>query len=83
MIDMGIEAAKRYPGLGRLWLELGTIAERLGNSKTALVHYKEAVSIEDSYRVQFRQMYPGREMFSRLGEQKYQFAKARIIQLGE
>jgi len=81
--DSGISAVKRYPGKGKLQFELGEIAERLGNNKTALAHYKKAVQIEDSYRVQFRLMYPGREMFSRLGQKKYEFAKERIAQLGD
>jgi hypothetical protein len=81
--DAGLEAAKRYPGRGKLQVELGKIAERLGNNKIALSHYKEAVAIEESYRVQYRLMYPDREMFSRLGQKKYQFAKERIARLSE
>lgn len=76
--DAGLETANRYPGRGKLQVELGKIAERLGKNKTAVAHYKEAVAIEDGYRSQFRKMYPGREMFSRLGQKKYQFAKERI-----
>jgi tetratricopeptide (TPR) repeat protein len=81
--DSGISAIKRYPGRGKLELELGKIAERLGKNRTAAAHYKKAIQIEDSYRRQFRLMYPEREMFSRLGHKKYQFAKERIAQLGE
>jgi len=81
--DSGLEAARRYPGKGTLQFELGKIAERLGNKKTARVHYEKAVRIEDSYRVQFRRMYPGREMFSRLGQSKYEAAKKRIEKLSE
>ena len=76
--DSGIETARRYPGKGMLQFELGKIAERLGNKKTALAHYEKAVQIEDSYRAQFRRMYPGREVFSRLGQNKYASAKERI-----
>ena len=79
--DSGIEAARRYPGKGMLQFELGKIAERLSNKKTALSHYEEAVEIEDSYRAQFRIMYPGREMFSRLGQSRYEAAKKRIAWL--
>ena len=81
--DMGLEAARRYPGKGTLQFELGKIAERLGNKKAALSHYKKAVQIEDSYRTQFRIMYPGREMFSRLGQKKYEFAKKQTSRLRE
>jgi hypothetical protein len=79
--DSGLEAARRYPGKGMLQFELGKIAERLGNKNTALIHYEKAVQIEDSYRAQFRQMYPGREMFSRLGQSRYEEAKKRIARL--
>ena len=75
------ETARRYPGKGMLQFELGKIAERLNDNKTALAHYKKAVQIEDGYRKQFRRMYPGREMFSRLGQNNYASAKERIAQL--
>ncbi len=39
---------------------------------------KKAVEIEDSYRRQFEIMYPGREIFSRLGEENYQLARQRL-----
>ncbi|MHC5061053.1 MAG: O-antigen ligase family protein [Planctomycetota bacterium] len=79
--DSGTKAALRYPGKGRLQFELGEIAERTGDKKAALVHYEKAVQIEDSYRTQFRRMYPGREMFSRLGQNNYACAKEQITQL--
>jgi hypothetical protein len=81
--DSGIETALRYPGKGRLQFELGKIAERLDDNKAALAHYKKALQIEDGYRAQFRRMYPGREMFSRLGQKNYASAKERIDQLGK
>jgi hypothetical protein len=81
--DSGIETARRYPGKGRLQFELGKIAERLDDNDAALAHYKKAVQIEDSYRVQFRRMYPGREMFSRLGQNNYTWAKERIARLSD
>jgi len=79
--DSGLEAARRYPGKGMLQFELGKIAERLDDNDAALAHYKKAVKIEDSYRAQFRRMYPGREMFSRLGQSRYEEAKKRIAKL--
>lgn len=79
--NRGLEAANRYPGSGRLQFNLAEIAEKLGKTVVAIEHYKEAVMIEDEYRSQFRQMYPGREIVSRLGEEKYKRAKQRIDSL--
>ncbi|MHC4543673.1 MAG: O-antigen ligase family protein [Planctomycetota bacterium] len=76
--NCGLKAAKRYPGSGRLQFNLAEIAEKLGKITVAIEHYKEAVIIEDKYSSQFRQMYPGREIISRLGEEKYKKAKQRI-----
>ena len=76
--EWGLEAAKRYPGSGRLQFNLGEIAEKMGKTAVAVEHYKEAVNIEDKYRGQFRQMYPGRKVVSRLGEEKYKKVKQRI-----
>ena len=72
------EAVRLYPGSGRLNFRLAELAEEIGDDEIALSHYRAAVEIEDSYRVQFRIMYPGREMFSRLGETKYRLAMERI-----
>ena len=74
----GLEAIKRYPGSGRLQFNLAQIAEKLGKTNAAVDHYKEAVMIEDMYRNQFRQMYPERDIVSRLGEEKYKKAKQQI-----
>ncbi|MHC4646570.1 MAG: O-antigen ligase family protein [Planctomycetota bacterium] len=71
-------AAELYGGCGRLRVELGRIAEQLDKTELAGHQYEEAVRIEDSYRRQFRLMYPGRPIFSRLGEEKYEFAKERM-----
>jgi O-antigen ligase len=79
--DIAQSAVERYFGLGRLHLQLAQIAEQLGKTDIALVHYRRAVEIEDSFRDQFARMYPTHEVFSRLGEQKYQFAKHRMEQL--
>ena len=77
----GLEAAKRYPGSGWLQFNLAEIAERLGKATVAVEHYKEAIEIEDKYRRQFQEMYPGRKIVSRLGEEKYELAKQRIDSL--
>ena len=79
--DWGIEAAKRYPGIGRLQFNLAEIAEKMGKTSMAVEHYKEAVIIEDKYRGQFMEMYPGRDIVSRLGEEKYKSAKQKIDSL--
>jgi len=79
--DWGIEAAKRYPGIGRLQFNLAEIAESMGKTSLAVEHYKEAVFIEEKYRDQFRQMYPDRKMVSRLGEEKYIRAKQKTDSL--
>jgi hypothetical protein len=74
-------AVERYPGSGRLHLQLAQIAEQLDKRDLAIQEYEQAVEIENSYRKQFRQMYPGQTVFSRLGEEKYQFAKKRMRKL--
>jgi O-antigen ligase len=81
--DWGLAAAKRYPGSGRLQFNLAEIAEKMGKTSMAIEHYKEAVNIEDKYRNQFRKMYPGRDVVSRLGEEKYERAKKRIQHLSQ
>jgi len=81
--DLTKQAVERYPGCGRLRFELAKIAEQTGKTQVAIEQYEKAVEIEDAYRNQFRLMYPGREVFSRLGEEKYNFAKQRIKQLCE
>lgn len=75
--DTGRQATDRYPGSGRLWYARGEIAEKLGNDNQAADHFAQVVSIEDSYRRQFEVMYPGRNMVSRLGEKKYNYAKKK------
>jgi len=75
--NRGLEAANRYPGSGRLQFNLGEIAEKLGKTAVAVEHYREAIEIEDKYRRQFQLMYPGWEIVSRLGEEKYERAKKR------
>jgi len=76
-------AVLRYPGSGRLRVQLAQIAEQLGETDTALEQYKKAIDIEDSYRRQFALMYPGRAIFSRLGEEKYQYAKQQIEKISK
>jgi hypothetical protein len=79
-----LEAARLYPGSGRLRLNLAQAAEKLGKTDVAVENYRETVKIEDLYRRQFQRMYPERkEIVSRLGNEKYRFAKRRIEQLSQ
>jgi hypothetical protein len=73
-----VAAAGLYPGSGRLAYAAGELAERLGHVELAVEYYGQAVWIEDAYRQQFKVMYPGREVFSRLGQEKYETAKKRM-----
>ena len=69
----------RYPGCARLRIELAKIAELLGKTNVAIKQYEESIDIEDKYREQFQEMYPEREkIVSRLGEEKYQYAKQQL-----
>jgi O-antigen ligase len=80
-LDASLGAVDRYPGSGRIHLGLAEIADLLGRGELSLKHYKKAVEIEDAYREQFKIMYPGREIFSRLGEEVYQNAIRQIESL--
>jgi O-antigen ligase/tetratricopeptide (TPR) repeat protein len=80
--DTATLAIERYPDCGRLHFDLARIAEQLGKSDIAVEEYKRSIEIEDEYRVQFRQMYPERkDIVSRIGEDKYQFAKEKVTLL--
>jgi tetratricopeptide (TPR) repeat protein len=82
--DWYLRATERYGGCGRLWFELARAAEELGRADAALAAYRKAVEIEESYRGQFRQMYPEREkVISRLDEEKYRLARERIEELSK
>jgi O-antigen ligase len=74
-------AIERYPTSDRLRFKLAETAEQLGKNNIAVAQYEKAVEIEDAYRNQFKIMYPGREIFSRLGKEKYEKAKQLIKSL--
>jgi hypothetical protein len=76
--DSASQSVERYPGSCRLHFKLAEIAEQSGKNDVAFANYKKAVEIEDGYRRQFQTMYPGREIFSRLGEEKYRIAKQKV-----
>jgi tetratricopeptide (TPR) repeat protein len=84
-LNKSLDSARRtvelYPGLARLRLDLAEAAERLGRYDLALEEYKKAVEIEDAYREQFKIMYPTHELFSRLGQEQYEYAQKRIAEL--
>jgi len=76
--DFGCKAAERYPGSAKIQFELAQIAEKLHKTDTAIAHYKNAIDIEDSFRKQFKLMYPNREIVSRFGQDKCNSAKDRL-----
>jgi len=78
------QAVRRYAGCARLRVKLARIAEQLGKTEVAIEEYQTAIGIEDSYRRQFEAIYPEMEdTVSRLGEDKYYFAKERLKSLLE
>ena len=77
-MKISASAIQRYPGSGRLRFQRAQIAEQLKDIDTAITEYKKTIEIEDAYREQFRVMYGDREMFSRLGDEKYETAKRQI-----
>jgi hypothetical protein len=76
------QAAARYPGDSAIHISLGDIADKLGMTQEAVKQYKMAVAIEDDYRTLFAVMYPSRQLYSRVGEKQYQWARTRIVELG-
>jgi len=76
-------AVERYPGLSEPRIEMAEVAEKLGKADIAIAQYEKAIEIEDAYRRQFRIMYPGRVVFSRLGHEKYNLAKQRVENLSK
>jgi O-antigen ligase len=82
-LDCLWSALERYPCSSELRFELAETAEQLEKTDIALAQYKKAVEIEDAYRNQFKIMYPGREIFSRLGEENYEKAKQQIKHLSK
>jgi hypothetical protein len=77
------QAILHYPSGGELHLKAATIAQQLNKNDEAIEHYIQTIAIEDAYRQEFKIMYPKKELFSRLGEINYTFAKQRLEQLKE
>ncbi|MDD5326464.1 MAG: O-antigen ligase family protein [Phycisphaerae bacterium] len=82
-LDYLNSTVERYPGSSDLRIELAEVAEQLAKNDVAMAQYEKAVEIEDAYRSQFKIMYPGRNVFSRLSQEKYDTAKQRINALSE
>jgi hypothetical protein len=80
-LDSASIAVDLYPGDAELHLKLAQIADDLGQMDLALKNYKIAVQIEDGFREQFKLMYPGRKVLSRINEDKYFSATQRIKDL--
>jgi tetratricopeptide (TPR) repeat protein len=77
------QAVERYPASGELRMGLAQSAEQIGEIDCAIENYRKAVETEDLYIEQFKIMYPGKDVFSRLGKVKYQQAKEKLIKLTE
>jgi len=73
-----LEAQRLYPGSDRIAFNLGTLAEKMNKPQKALEHFCRAVEIEDQYRSQFAEMYPDYPLCSRLGQDRYEYAKKYI-----
>jgi O-antigen ligase len=74
----GMEAGRLYPGSDRIAFDLGMLAERMGQPQKAIEHFCWAAEIEDQYRKQFSEMYPDYPLCSRLGQNRYEYAKNYI-----
>ncbi len=82
--DTALQAVELYPGCARLRVETARIAEQLGKTDIAVEQYKKAIDIEDSYARQFKAIYPQEEeAVSRLGNDRYLYAKERLKALCE
>jgi hypothetical protein len=80
-LDALRQAIQRYPSGGDLHLKAATLAQQLNRKDDAIEHYIQTIAIEDAYRKEFKIMYPDKELFSRIGEINYNFAKQRLEQL--
>jgi hypothetical protein len=81
--DVTSIAVSLYPGQAELHFQLAAIADELGRTDLAVKHYRETINIEDGFREQFRMMYPGLKVISRLQQDKYDLAKERLMTLSE
>lgn len=77
--EVGKEAHRRYPGSDDMAFTLGRLAEQLGRPDEALAWYRLAVDIETAYRAQFAEMYPAHDLFSRLGDDRFEYARGYLL----
>ncbi|MCK4886635.1 MAG: hypothetical protein KAS96_04555, partial [Planctomycetes bacterium] len=75
------KAAELYPGSARIRFKYALVADQLKMTNLAISQYMKAIEIEDSFAGQFKTMYPGRDVVSRLGREQYNQAKGRVEQL--
>jgi len=75
------KAAELYPGSARIRFKYALVADQLKKTNPAIDGYLKAIEIEDSFAGQFKMMYPGRDVVSRLGREQYKQAKDRVEQL--
>jgi tetratricopeptide (TPR) repeat protein len=75
------EASSRYPTSAELYIKLAKTAQELNKIDFAIECYKKAIEIEDAYTEQFKIMYPGKEVFSRLDKVEYRSAKEKLEEL--
>jgi O-antigen ligase len=74
-----LAAAERYPGIARLPLALGQVAEKRREPALARIHYQQAIAIEDRFREAFASLYPQEKTpVSRLGAKNYHLALSRL-----
>lgn len=73
------DAQRLYPGSDRIAYNLGILAEKMNQPQKAAEHFSRALEIEDQYRAQFEQMYPDYPLCSRLGRERYEYAKNYIL----
>jgi len=75
------KAAELYPGSARIRFKYALVADQLKMTNLAIGQYLKAIEIEDAFVAQFKTMYPGRDVVSRLGSDIYKQAKNRVEQL--
>ena len=77
-LEFAHKAIGKYPGSGQLQYLAGQLAEKVNDENLALEHYRKAIEIEKGFQAQFKQMYPDRNVISRLGWQEFEAAKKFI-----
>lgn len=81
--ESGLAAHERYPGSDDIAFQLGRLAEQFDRPHDALAWYRLAVEIEYAYRAQFAEMYPDYDLYSRLGQDRFEYARGYILMHSE